>query len=197
FSEDLDGNAARDYIATIRRNGLYLLEIINDILDLSKIEAGKFELFNESFSPVRLVEDVRSIMDVRAAEKNISLGVEYCGRVPGTVCIDQKRLKQILINLIGNAIKFTNQGTVTLSIAYAPASNQIGFRIADTGIGMTGFQMERLFQPFTQVDTSESRQYEGTGLGLAISRRIANMMGGEITVESEVGVGSCFTATVD
>jgi len=102
-----------------------------------------------------------------------------------------------LINLVGNAIKFTDQGTVTLSASYEQSTNRLSFEVADTGIGMTERQLKRLFQPFTQVDASESRKHEGTGLGLAISQRLANMMGGEITVESESGVGSRFTASID
>jgi len=195
--EDAVSGTSRDYIETIRRNGYYLLDIINDILDLSKIEAGRVELVAEVFSPLRLVEDVRSIMSVRAAENQIGFEVACGERVPGTVCADQKRLKQILINLVGNAIKFTDQGTVTLSASYEQSTNRLSFEVADTGIGMTERQLKRLFQPFTQVDASESRKHEGTGLGLAISQRLANMMGGEITVESESGIGSRFTASID
>lgn len=195
--EDAASGASRDYIDTIRRNGYYLLDIINDILDLSKIEAGRVELVAEEFSPLRLVEDVRSIMSVRAKENQIGFEVKCLDRVPAAVCADHKRLKQILINLVGNAIKFTDQGTVTLSVDYDQSTNRLSFEVADTGIGMTERQLKRLFQPFTQVDASESRKHEGTGLGLAISQRLANMMGGEITVKSESGVGSRFAASID
>ncbi len=188
---------ARDFVVTIRRNGLYLLEIINDILDLSKIEANKIELYAESFSPIGLIEDVQSIMSVRAAESNIEFNIDYASEVPSLISTDPKRLKQILINLVGNAIKFTDRGKVTLSTRYDEASNRFHFEVRDTGIGMSKSQISQLFQPFTQVDASESRRFEGTGLGLAISQRLAAMMGGEISVQSEPGVGSCFIASID
>lgn len=195
--ENAADGETREYVETIRQNGLYLLDIINDILDLSKIEAGRVELVVEPFSPLQLVEDVRGIMSVRAAENQIGFEVKCHERIPKRISADQKRLKQILINLVGNAIKFTDQGTVTLSVYYDSSTNRLSFEVADTGIGMTQRQMRRLFQPFTQVDSSESRQHEGTGLGLAISQRLANMMGGEITVESQSGVGSRFVASID
>ncbi|OYP35365.1 ATP-binding protein [Rhodopirellula sp. MGV] len=195
--ESSGGSETNDYIETIRRNGFYLLDIINDILDLSKIEAERVELVSEPFSPLQLVEDVRNMMSVRASDNGIRFVVECHDGIPGTVFADQKRLKQILINLVGNAIKFTDQGAVTLSTQYEAATNLISFQVTDTGIGMTERQIKRLFQPFTQVDASDSRRHEGTGLGLAISKRLANIMGGNITVESESGVGSCFTASID
>lgn len=187
----------REYLATIRRNGRYLLEIINDILDLSKIEAGRIELNLEQFSPNLLMEDVRSIMSVRAFEKNIDFTVDCHRQVPDWICADKKRLKQILINLVGNAIKFTDRGSVSVSVIYDATANLIRFQVADTGIGMTESQIQELFKPFTQVDSSDSRRYEGTGLGLAISQRLATMMGGKIDVKSELGKGSCFTAVID
>ncbi|WP_436717122.1 ATP-binding protein [Roseiconus lacunae] len=197
LGESIENTEAKEYVSTIRRNGLYLLEIINDILDLSKIEAGKIELFIEAFSPNRLIEDVQSIMEVRAQENGIEFVVQTDNTIPPAIYSDQKRLKQVLINLVGNAIKFTDRGTVTLSVQYDETSNRIAFAVADTGIGMTDRQIRQLFKPFTQVDSSVSRRFEGTGLGLAISQRLAAMMGGEIVVESEPGVGSRFTATVD
>lgn len=197
LGENVDSEEDRAHISTIRRNGHYLLEIINDILDLSKIEAEKIELAIEPFRPSHIVEDVHSIMGVRAAEHGIELRVEYLGQVPEIIRTDHKRLKQILINLVGNAIKFTENGSVTLSVQYDPSINRIVFQVTDTGIGMTERQVQRLFQPFTQIDASVSRVYGGTGLGLAISQRLANMMGGHISVQSKPGVGSCFTAFVD
>ncbi|MCC9600371.1 response regulator [Stieleria sp. JC731] len=195
--ENTTGGETDDYIETIRRNGFYLLDIINDILDLSKIEADRVDLVPEPFSPLQLVEDVRSIMSVRAEENGIGFAVECNEAIPETIIADQKRLKQILINLVGNAIKFTDKGTVTLAVHYQTSTNHLNFQVTDTGIGMTERQMRRLFRPFTQVDASDSRRHEGTGLGLVISQRLAKMMGGDITVESESGVGSCFTASID
>ncbi|QDS87613.1 Autoinducer 2 sensor kinase/phosphatase LuxQ [Rosistilla ulvae] len=197
IDEKVDHEETRDHIDTVRRNGKFLLAIINDILDLSKIEAGKFDLAVEPFSPNRLIEDVRSIMNVRAAESQIDLHINYEGLVPETIQTDPKRLKQILINLVGNAIKFTDRGSVTLSVSYARSSNRVLFQVADTGIGMTTRQINRLFQPFSQADSSVSRTFGGTGLGLAISQRLASIMGGEISVESEPGEGSCFAVSID
>ncbi|MEW4490758.1 ATP-binding protein [Thalassoglobus sp. JC818] len=197
ISEKVDDLDIQDHITTIRNNGRFLMEIINDILDLSKIEAGKFDLSVERFSPSRLLEDVRSMMNIRATENRIDLEINYDGLIPEYILTDQKRLKQILINLVGNAIKFTDRGSVTLSILYEQQNNRIEFRVEDTGIGMTKRQIDRLFRPFTQADSSVSRNFGGTGLGLAISQRLANIMGGEITVESEPGEGSCFTVSIE
>lgn len=208
---DLVANKVRDhqtssYVRTIRRNGDFLLEIINDILDLSKIEAGKLDIAQEIFAPHRLIEDVHSIMNVRATESSIELAVEYQTPLPSLVLSDAKRLKQILINLIGNAIKFTPQGSVKIIVNYdqrslgnqssKPAKSQLQFEIVDTGIGMSDKQLEKLFQPFSQGDGNVNREFGGTGLGLAISRRLAEMLGGEIAVESRLGRGSRFTVTL-
>jgi two-component system CheB/CheR fusion protein len=183
-----------EHVRTIRRNGEFLLEIINDILDLSKIEAGKFEIALERFATSRLVDDVRSIMELRAAEGGLALDVEYRGEIPAEIESDPKRLKQILINLVGNAIKFTKQGHVKLVVKFA--SNVLQFDIIDTGIGMTEAQQRRLFQPFSQGDHRVNREFGGTGLGLAISQRLANMLGGNIQVTSEAGQGSKLTVNI-
>lgn len=207
----------RGYLRTIRRNGDYLLEIINDILDLSKIEAGKMDIAIERFEPARIVEDVRSIMEVRATEAGIKLDVEYATPIPKVIESDSKRLKQILINLVGNAVKFTRHGSVTIGIHYQapvvdlaedPANNrtsarsttsggQLHLSVTDTGIGMSVEQRNRLFKPFSQGDSMITQQFGGTGLGLAISQRLATMLGGKIVCESEPGRGSTFTATVN
>jgi len=185
-------------IQTIRRNGEYLLQILNDILDVSKIEAGKLDVERMRCSPVGLVAEVQSLMQVRADGKNLSLNVEFVSAIPETIETDPTRLKQILINLIGNAIKFTEEGGVRLLIRFLgqdPACLRMQFDVVDTGIGMTAEQTARLFQPFTQADSSTSRKFGGTGLGLAISKRLANMLGGDINVESEPGKGSTFRVT--
>ena len=196
--------------SVIRRNGKFLLEIINDILDISKIEAGKLELNKKRFRPDRLVADVCSLMEIRAAEKEIPLDVTFDGKIPKTIRSDDKRLKQILVNLIGNAIKFTKQGGVRIVVSFhnvgdrqsqpSGASNNrpyMQFDVIDTGIGMNAQQLETLFEPFTQGDSSVVRRFEGTGLGLSISQRLARMLGGEITVESTSQVGSKFSLVVD
>ncbi|WP_372894438.1 response regulator [Stieleria sp.] len=203
----VEDEKAVGYLATIRRNGNFLLGIINDILDLSKIEAGKFEIDSERFDPARVIEDVRSIMEVRAYEKGLKLDVDYRGRIPQFIESDAKRLKQILINLVGNAIKFTQRGRVGIVVESAnrPDTNeplptstegQLRIRIKDSGIGMTPEQQTRLFKPFSQGDSIITQQFGGTGLGLAISQRLASMLGGEISVESKINGGSTFTLSI-
>lgn len=193
----------RRHLATIRRNGNYLLEIINDILDISKIEAGKLEVHVERFEPARVVEDVRNIMEVRATESNLRLTVEYATPIPKFIQSDAKRLKQILINLVGNAIKFTRKGSVRIRVNYQSdhdsndsCGNRLRFRVTDTGIGMTPQQRSRLFQPFSQGGSTVTQEFGGTGLGLAISQRLASKLGGEISVESVLDQGSTFTVTI-
>ena len=186
--------------SVIRHNGKFLLEIINDILDISKIEAGKLEIQKQRFRVDQLVADVRSLMNVRAAEKGIPLVVEFVSQIPKTIRSDSKRLKQILVNLIGNAIKFTKAGSVQVKVQFVPNDGdtpQMRFDIVDTGIGISVRQLKKLFQPFTQADSSVIRKFEGTGLGLSISQRLARMLGGEITVESSCNVGSIFTLTIE
>jgi two-component system CheB/CheR fusion protein len=184
--------------SVIRHNGKFLLEIINDILDISKIEAGKFELHKVRFRPDRLVADVCSLMEIRATEKHIALRVKFHGKIPKTIRSDDKRLKQILVNLIGNAIKFTKCGSVQLNVRFLPENNvpKMQFEVIDTGIGMSDRQLKTLFKPFTQGDSSMVRKFEGTGLGLSISQRLAQKLGGKITVESTADVGSKFTLTI-
>ncbi len=188
-----------DAARTIRRNGEHLLQILNDILDISKIEAGKLDVERIRFSPLQLIADVQSLMQVRASDKNLEFQVGYGGPVPETIESDPTRLKQILVNLIGNAIKFTESGGVTLETRFSDANSanpMLEFNVTDTGIGMTPDQTARLFQAFTQGDSSTSRRFGGTGLGLTISRRLANMLCGELTVQSEPGRGSTFRVTI-
>jgi len=197
LEEFVEGDEPRRHLETIRRNGDFLLDIINDILDLSKIEAGKMEITSERFSLTHLIEDVRSIMEVRANEKRLKLTVDYRGELPESIHSDPKRLKQVLINLVGNAIKFTREGTVDVVVEFLasdPASVRIS--VIDSGIGMSAKQQQKLFMPFSQGDASVTREFGGTGLGLAISRRLAEMLGGVITVESELGRGSRFSLTI-
>ena len=176
-----------------------LLQIVNDILDISKIEAGKMVLEPLASSPCQIVSEVASLMRVRAEGKGLQFDVGYRGRIPQTIRTDPTRLRQVLINLVSNAIKFTEQGTIRLLVEFienAPGGPCIEFRVTDTGLGMNPEQVASLFRPFTQVDTSFTRRFGGTGLGLAISKRIADLMGGEIRVESAPGVGSTFTVSV-
>ena len=195
ISERVSDEEVERYLQIIRHNGDYLLEIINDILDLSKIEAGKFEIESEQIDPSMTIEDVKKIMEVRAAEKGLALQVRYDTPIPQSIVSDPKRLKQVLINLVGNAIKFTQEGRVEIRIRYVE-DEQLQFDVIDTGIGMTKEQRERLFLPFSQGDSSVSRQFGGTGLGLAISQRLASLLGGKITCDSQFGKGSVFTLMV-
>ncbi|MGB6044571.1 MAG: ATP-binding protein, partial [Pirellulales bacterium] len=199
LDHELTEQERHDAIHTIRRNGEHLLAIINDILDISKIEAGKFVVETVSCSPIAIVADVTSSMSARAKEKGLDFRIEYDGQIPESISTDPLRLRQILINLIGNAIKFTDQGNVTLTVRLLPGTADptlMEFEIQDAGIGMTPGQIERLFKPFHQADESMSRRYGGTGLGLAISLRLAQMLGGEILVKSQLGEGSSFRAQV-
>ena len=187
-----------EFLNTIKRNGHFLLNIINDILDLSKIEAGKMEMVPEPFVLSELVSDVQSVMRVRAAEKQLKFSVEFEGPVPQILVSDSKRLRQILINLLGNAIKFTEVGAVRLKIRYRGDESppRIRFDVIDSGIGMNRRQQAKLFEAFSQGDTSVTRTFGGSGLGLAISQRFAKMLGGQITVVSRPGKGSTVSCEV-
>jgi len=190
---------------TIRRNGRHLLDLINDVLDLSKIEANMLDVEHVRTPLVPFVAQIESLMRPRARSKNLEFYIEYVGPVPETVQTDPTRLRQVLINLMGNAVKFTDSGSVRLVVKQAdppsstttsPESGCLQFDIIDTGIGLSLEQMNRLFQPFSQGEASTTRQYGGTGLGLAISRRIVEKLGGSITVHSALGIGSTFTVVV-
>jgi signal transduction histidine kinase/ActR/RegA family two-component response regulator len=188
-----------DCVQTIRRNGKHLLAIINDILDLSKIEAGKMTIERIECSPWRILEDVASLMNQRAVEKGLTFSLRNLSPLPEMVRTDPTRLRQILMNLVGNAVKFTDRGEIRVEarvIDPAAADARLEFRVIDSGIGIDPAQREKLFQAFQQADDSMSRRYGGTGLGLIISRRLATMLGGDLSVESEPGKGSTFVASV-
>ena len=187
-------------LLTIKRNGEVLLQLINDILDLSKIEAGKMMVERTGCSPWQVVEDMVSLMQVKAEDKNLKLMAEYAFPLPVAICTDQVRLRQILMNLIANAIKFTKDGNVRVTVCCTQETDtaaRMQFAVTDTGIGMTPEETTRLFQPFTQADASTMRHFGGTGLGLAISKRLANLLGGDIDIQSEPCKGSTFTLTID
>jgi signal transduction histidine kinase/response regulator of citrate/malate metabolism/ABC-type uncharacterized transport system substrate-binding protein len=187
-------------IGTIQRNGQYLLNLVNDILDLSKIEAGKLNLDRTACSPVQLLSEVLTLVRVRANAKDLPVTLEYEGGIPETIECDPLRLRQILINLLGNAIKFTETGCVkvlTRVVKRCDKPTQLQIDIIDTGVGMAQEQLARIFQPFTQADSSSTRHFGGTGLGLTISKRLAEMLGGDITVSSEPGKGSTFSVMVE
>src|SRR5215475_8243360 len=180
-------------LAKIRDAGRHLLGLINDILDLSKIEAGKMDLYLEEVDLVALIEEVRAIVEPLAAANGNQLDI-LCAPALGTLYTDRTKLKQSLLNLLSNAGKFTHDGRVSLEVS--PAAGEISFIVSDTGIGMTEEQQGRLFQAFSQADASTTRQYGGTGLGLAITKLFCEMLGGRIAVESIPGQGSTFTITL-
>ncbi len=183
-------------VTTIQRNGEHLLSLINDVLDLSKIEAGKMDVELTRISPVRLALEVDRLMRVRAEAKSISLAVSCEGPIPEMILADVTRLRQILINIVGNAIKFMDSGTIAINVSCQPEEQTLRFDVVDTGIGLTEEQIGNLFQPFGQADSSVTRKFGGTGLGLTISRRLARLMGGDISVSSEFGQGSTFSIMI-
>jgi CheY-like chemotaxis protein len=193
------GAAAKEHVAVIKRNGEHLMSVIGDILDLSKIEADKVRIERSRCSPIQLAAEVVSLMRPQAAAKQLKLKTELAGSLPETVLTDPLRLRQVLVNLLGNAIKFTDQGEVRLVVRLTDQSDspRLRFDVIDTGIGMDEDQLKNLFQPFTQVDSSSTRRFGGTGLGLCISKHLAEALGGGIEVRSTPGQGSVFSVTVD
>ena len=190
-----------DCIATILRNGDQLSRVINDILDLSKIESEKLDIEKIAFSPIEMLEEITGLLRLQAQERGLELVVTSDGVLPETIETDPTRLRQILLNLIGNAIKFTREGRVEVTAKVVPAREGRGalrFLIRDTGPGITEEQRTKLFQPFSQADSSTTRIFGGTGLGLVLSKRLACALGGDIELlESEVGRGSTFSLTID
>lgn len=188
-----------DYVETIKISGDNLLTVINDILDFSKIEQGKMELELQSFNLIENSEDVLALLSSLAAKKNLELLLKYDDEIPRNIIADPHRIKQVLVNLINNAIKFTFKGEVILNIQLKNKEQdelELEFSIIDTGIGIPKDKRDRLFQSFSQVDASIARRFEGTGLGLAISKQLVTLMGGEIGVESEPDKGSNFHFTI-
>ncbi|HVS54272.1 MAG TPA: response regulator, partial [Opitutaceae bacterium] len=195
------GKEQREFAETIRSSGDSLLALINDILDYSKIESGRLDLERREFVLRECVESAVDVLAARAAEKNIDLICAIDPGVPPAIEGDETRLRQVLVNLVSNAVKFTTRGEVLLSVAIAPGAAERGvrlrFAVHDSGIGIPADRMDRLFKTFSQVDASTTRQYGGTGLGLAISKRIVEVMDGRIWVESTPGKGSSFYFEVE
>lgn len=189
-----------DYLKAIKRNGVLPTRIIGEVLDLAKIEASKIEIENVRFHLPSLIDEVISFLKVQAQDRGISLLVELNRSVPELISSDSTRLRQILINLVGNAVKFTEKGSVKLYVNLKSSSGtsaELEFIVCDTGIGLTAVQKEKLFQPFTQADSSMTRKYGGTGLGLALSKQLAQAMGGDVLLqESAEAVGSIFVCTL-
>jgi signal transduction histidine kinase len=208
FAELLQTDIARskepgrgvEFADAIVRNAKHLLQIINDILDLAKIESGKLETQRVKCSPWEVVTSTAAMMRALAANKGLTISMERVEPIPETIHTDPIRLQQILVNLIGNAVKFTASGRIDVVASLVqddPARPLLSIQVIDTGIGMTEDQLGRLFQRFSQADNSTTRKYGGTGLGLAISKRLAEMLGGDIAVRSEPAKGSCFAVTVE
>ncbi len=182
-----------DAIVTIRRNANYLLRVINDILDLSKIEAGRMQIEQLDIDPVSVLAEVGRLLEARAAEKKLSLSIRIEGEMPSLIRTDPTRLRQILINLVSNAIKFTDKGGVRVCMRHcASAKHTLGIEVTDTGIGMTPEQANRLFEPFAQAEGSTARRFGGTGLGLVISKRFAQLLGGDVILRESKPGGSTF-----
>jgi len=196
--EEQQGDWGKDELATIQRNGEHLLSIINDILDISKIEARRMTVERIPCSPLQVVADVHSLMQVRASAKGLALRVEFHSSIPETIQTDPTRLRQILINLIGNAVKFTEIGEIKLIVSFLPGDRpMMHFDVTDMGVGMTAEETKNLFQQFSQGDTTTARRFGGTGLGLAISKRLAEILGGDLVlVQTQLGVGSHFRVTI-
>lgn len=189
----------RSYVDSIHKSGNMLTDLLNDILDLSKIEAGKVEMEQIEYTPNDVIEGVRAVIRPKAEEKSLQLNIEGLAQLPQRVIGDPTRLSQVLVNLANNAVKFTDQGSVTVSFSYQLVDNDnavLRCSVADTGIGMSEEQLDKLFQSYSQADVSVARRFGGTGLGLAISKNLVELMGGAIQVESEPGNGTCFSFDV-
>ena len=176
----------------IQSAGKHLLGLINDVLDLSKIEAGRVQLSTEAFAVTPVIHDVAVTLQP-LVRKNANLLDVVCAEGLGQMVADQTRTRQVLFNLLSNACKFTDHGIVRLEARRTEGGHWVEFRVVDNGIGMSREQVDRLYRPFMQADASTTRKYGGTGLGLAISRRLCQMMGGSLSVESQLGKGSVFT----
>lgn len=194
-----DPETRQKHLGTIHNSGEHLLALINDILDLSKIESGQMELERAPVSIFSLIQEVVSVLKIKAEEKGIYLRCEYGSAMPASITADSVRLRQSIINLVGNAIKFTDKGGVTIhtDLVRKSTSMMLSIRVQDTGIGMSPDARDKIFQPFSQADTSITRRFGGTGLGLAICKELAEKMGGSISVDSTPGEGSSFNLMID
>lgn len=189
-----------EYVNTIKTSADNLLGIINDILDFSKIDAGKMSLIKDGYIITSTINDVHNIINTRIASKNVVFVIDVDPNIPTLLLGDELRIKQILLNLLGNAVKFTNKGKISLGVSFEKVNDEkirLIFEIADTGIGIKEEDQQKLFSEFTQVDTKKNRNIQGTGLGLAISKQLANLMHGDISLKSQYGLGTTFTVTIE
>jgi len=187
----------RRHLDTIYSSGSHLLELINDILDLAKVESGRLEVERIACAPHRIVREVVDVLAVRAQEKGIALRFACRGAIPASILGDPVRIRQIVTNLVANAIKFTEKGGVTVALGMDASEKVLCIEVADTGIGIAPDKLALVFEPFVQAESSTTRRFGGTGLGLTISRRFARALGGDITVRSEPGRGSVFSVRID
>jgi PAS domain S-box-containing protein len=194
-----DDKEAKKHLNTIHSNGKHLLELINDILDLSKVEAGRLEVEKITIQPHRIIAEVVQVLQVKAVEKGIGLKFVCNGMVPPTVQTDPARLRQVITNLVGNAIKFTEHGQVSIVQRMVNDGNhtKLAISIVDSGVGIPADKVDSIFEAFVQAESSTTRRFGGTGLGLSISKKFALALGGDILVKSEFGKGSSFTLTLD
>ncbi|MBL9148806.1 MAG: response regulator [Phycisphaerae bacterium] len=197
LAESLQNTEASDSIDTIRRNGRHLLAIINDILDLSKIEAGRMQVERIQCSPSDVVQQAIDLLRESASKKGVLLGVTFTTPIPASIETDPTRLRQIVLNLAGNAVKFTREGSVDIRLACNADSNELSIDVVDTGVGMSQEAVQRLFQPFSQASSSTTRLFGGTGLGLSISKQLARLLGGDIVIHETGPHGTTFRATFD
>ena len=193
------GQDVRKHLDTIHSSGTHLLGLINDILDLSKVEAGRIEVERIECSPLRVLREVSQVLGIKAQEKGIRLTLEFAGPIPARVLSDPARLRQIVTNLVGNAIKFTPHGTVRVTprLLTQNENTLLVIEVADSGIGIPADKLGSIFEPFTQAESSTTRRFGGTGLGLTISRQFARALGGDITVTSAPGSGSVFSVSIE
>lgn len=193
------GSREREFVQTIDRSGQALLTIINDILDFSKIEAGHIELDHSPFLLRESLEDVTALLSTAAADTGVDLLLRIAPDLPETYLGDVGRVRQILTNLVGNALKFTHEGHVLISVTGNLTDQMASLKIAvsDTGIGIEKDQLLHVFEKFSQADGSATRQYEGTGVGLTIASNLTQLMNGDIIAQSEVGKGSIFTVEIE
>lgn len=197
LDENLEPKTRKLAICSIIRNGAHLKTIINDILDLSKIEAHKLDINKHPFSLFKLLADIEALSVTQVSDKGLRFKVKHSFPLPEKILNDEIRVKQVLINLCSNAIKFTEEGEVSINVSFNKPENKLIFAVKDSGIGLTEEQIERIFSPFTQADSTTTRTFGGTGLGLSISRQLADLLGGSLEVESVKNLGSCFTFSID
>ncbi len=195
--EKLDKDNVKKTVKIINQNATHLLSLLDEVLDVSKMESGKFEFLEQKVDLTNLLNEVYSLIHVKAREKKIDLNFNNTGNIPQFIMTDPKRLKQILFNIIGNAIKFTDTGSIDLEV-YLETNKQLQFKISDTGCGIPKEKRELIFAPFEQAYTSANRQFSGTGLGLVLSRGLARKMGGDVQIlSSELGKGTVFLITIN